>query len=232
MIPLRDTIRARSFPLVNWILILANGLVFYHELSLSPLGLERFILHYGLVPARLDWGNPATLYPILTHMFVHSGWLHILSNMWILFIFGDNVEDRLGAGRYFFFYLLGGIAAALMQVFIDPTSRIPAIGASGAIAAVLGAYFLFYPRAKVTTLILLIIIPWFVDIPAFVFIGIWFVLQLFSGLAVLSTPSSLNAGGVAWWAHIGGFLFGLLLARPFLIGRQIRQWHRDEYWPW
>jgi len=194
--------------------------------------LERFILHYGLVPARLDWGNPATLYPILTHMFVHSGWLHILSNMWILFIFGDNVEDRLGAGRYFFFYLLGGIAAALMQVFIDPTSRIPAIGASGAIAAVLGAYFLFYPRAKVTTLILLIIIPWFVDIPAFVFIGIWFVLQLFSGLAVLSTPSSLNAGGVAWWAHIGGFLFGLLLARPFLIGRQIRQWHRDEYWPW
>jgi membrane associated rhomboid family serine protease len=100
------------------------------------------------------------------------------------------------------------------------------------IAAVLGAYFLYYPKAKVTTLILLIIIPWFVDIPAFVFIGIWFVLQLFSGLMILSTPSSLNSGGVAWWAHVGGFLFGLLLAFPFLIGKQTRQWYKDEYWPW
>ena len=231
MIPLKDTIRARTFPLVNWIFILANGLVFYHELSLSPSGLERFILHYGLVPANLNWSSPATLYPILTHMFIHSGWLHILSNMWVLFIFGDNVEDRLGSGRYFFFYILGGIAAGLMQTFIDPTSQIPAIGASGAIAAVLGAYFVFYPRARVKTFILLIIIPWFVDIPAFIFIGIWFVLQLFSGLTALSTPNSLNAGGVAWWAHIGGFLFGLLLAYPFLIGKQVRRWPHDEYLP-
>jgi membrane associated rhomboid family serine protease len=118
-----------------------------------------------------------------------------------------------------------------MQTFIDLTSQIPAIGASGAIAAVLGAYFVFYPKARVKTFILLIIIPWFVDIPAFIFIGIWFVLQLFSGLTALSTPNSLNAGGVAWWAHIGGFLFGLLLAYPFLIGKQVRQWPHDEYLP-
>ncbi len=224
MIPLKDTIRSHTFPLVNWIFILANGLVFYHELSLSPAGLEGFILHYGLVPANLIWSKPATLYPLFTNMFIHSGWLHILGNMWVLFIFGDNMEDRLGSVRYFFFYILGGIAAGLMQTFSDPASQIPAIGASGAIAAVLGGYFVFYPKARVKTLILLIIIPWFVDIPAFIFIGIWFLLQVFSGLTALSTPSSLNAGGVAWWAHIGGFLFGLLLAYPFLIGKQIRQW--------
>jgi membrane associated rhomboid family serine protease len=136
--------------------------------------------------------------------------------MWILFIFGDNVEDRMGSGRYFVFYTLSGLASGLLQSLIAPGSRVPAIGASGAIAGVLGAYFILYPAGRILTLIPIFIIPWFVEVPAIVFLGFWFVSQLFSGLAALNVPNAANMGGVAWWAHIGGFLFGILAHRFFI----------------
>jgi len=231
MLPLKDTVRSRSFPLVNWLLIVVLALVFLFEISLSPQGFERLIVQYGLVPARIDWQQPWTLIPFLTSMFLHGGWFHFLSNAWILYIFGDNVEDRLGSGRYLVFYLLGGIAAGVLQYVVAPDSPVPAIGASGAIAAVLGAYFLYFPTARVITLIPIIIIPWFVEVPSVVFLGIWFVSQLFFGLLSLGS-ASMQMGGIAWWAHIGGFLFGLALARPFTIRRARERWYPDEYRPW
>ncbi len=239
MLPLRDTIRSSTFPVINWLLIGLNGLVFLFEVSLSPAALDRLTRTFGLVPANLHLNNlalllnnPLPLITLFTHQFLHGGWFHILSNMWVLYIFGDNVEDRLGSGRYLFFYLASGVAAGLMQAGIDPTSRLPSIGASGAIAGVLGAYFLLFPRAKVITLIPLLFIPWFVDLPAVVFLGFWFVSQLFSGVASLSTSASM--GGVAWWAHIGGFVFGLLmvgLIAPRRHPAYTRQ-YPDEYWPY
>lgn len=222
MLPIRDTLRSKSFPAANLTLIGLNVLVFLYEINLSPARLARFTDTYGLVPARLHLAHPALLlqnpFPLITlftAMFIHGGWFHILSNMWVLFIFGDNVEDRLGSVRYFLFYILGGLVANLLQAFVFPTSTIPAIGASGAIAGTLGAYFLFYPTAKVLTLIPVFLIPWFIEVPAIVFLGFWFISQLFSGLFSLGMPAGANVGGVAWWAHIGGFLFGLLFARWF-----------------
>ena len=241
MIPLRDTIRSYTFPLVNWILIGLNSLVFLFEVSLSPAALNRLIQAFGLVPAHLHLnnplfllGNPLPLVTLFTHMFLHGGWFHLLSNMWILYIFGDNVEDRMGSLRYLVFYLLGGLAAASLQILVDPTSKLPSIGASGAIAAVLGAYFLLYPRARVFTLIPIIFIPWFVEIPAVVYLGIWFVSQLFSGLASLGLPETASMGGVAWFAHIGGFAFGLLFCKLFTPARHpaFTRRYPDEYYPW
>ena len=241
MLPLRDTIRSYTFPVVNWILIGLNSLVFLFEVSLSPAALNRLIQAFGLVPAHLHLnnplfllGNPLPLVTLFTHMFLHGGWFHLLSNMWILYIFGDNVEDRMGSLRYLVFYLLGGLAAASLQILVDPTSKLPSIGASGAIAAVLGAYFLLYPRARVFTLIPIIFIPWFVEIPAVVYLGIWFVSQLFSGLASLGLPETASMGGVAWFAHIGGFAFGLLFCKLFTPARHpaFTRRYPDEYYPW
>jgi membrane associated rhomboid family serine protease len=232
MFPIRDTIRSRRLPLVNWALILTNVFVFLYEVQLSTPAFNRLINTYGLVSAHF---NPAHLtlaafIPFFTHMFLHSGWFHIISNMWVLFIFGDNVEDRLGSGRYLVFYILGGLAAAAMQTYISPHSSVPAIGASGAIAAVLGAYILFFPAARVLTLIPIFIIPWFIEVPAFIFIGIWFFTQLYSGLLSLAA-SGVSIDGIAWWAHIGGFIFGLLLAKPFAY-RMLPRSNIDEYRPW
>jgi membrane associated rhomboid family serine protease len=215
MLPLRDNIPARRLPLVNVALIGANALVFLYQISLKPYALNQFVIHYGMVPARLELLHPQSWFPLLTAVFLHGGWLHFLSNMWILFIFGDNVEDRMGHVRYLSFYLLGGVVASLMQVVAFPSSRIPSIGASGAIAAVLGAYLLYFPRARVLTLIPIFIYPWIIEVSAFVYLGIWFFLQLFSGISALSIPVGASMGGVAWWAHVGGFVFGLLAARPF-----------------
>jgi membrane associated rhomboid family serine protease len=222
MFPLRDTTRSKSFPVANWAIIGLNALVFLYEISLSQVGLADFTYRYGLVPARLHLENPTlllqnpiVLIPLFTAMFIHGGWFHFLSNMWVLFIFGDNVEDRLGSLRYFIFYIIGGLVANVLQALVYPTSQIPAIGASGAIASALGAYFLFFPTAKILTLILIFIIPWFIELPAIVFLGFWFISQLFSGLFSLGMPAGSNVGGVAWWAHVGGFLFGLLFALLF-----------------
>lgn len=232
MIPIRDTIRSRSFPIITVLIILANALVFFFELTLSPTSLERFLFTFGLTPARLDLAHPFSFFPFLTHMFLHSGWIHIIGNMWTLFIFGDNVEDRLGSGKFILFYLLGGFAAGGLQVFADPNSMVPSIGASGAIAAVLGAYFLFFPRARVITFIPLFFLPWFVEIPAIIYLGFWFISQLYSGVLSLATASGVQMGGIAWWAHVGGFIFGLIIALPSLLRRTHRRDYPDDYYPW
>ena len=214
MFPIYDTLRPRRFPIVNWILIGLNGIVFYHELTLGNAGLERFIRTWGLVPLNLAAHPQQAWLTIYTSMFIHGGWFHILSNMWVLLIFGDNIEDRLGAGRYLFFYLLSGTAAALLQSFLLIGGSSPMIGASGAIAGVLGAYLILYPRARIASLVPILLIFTIVEVPAFIFLLFWFILQLFSGLFILNGGS---ASGVAWWAHIGGFIFGvtsvLLFAR-------------------
>jgi membrane associated rhomboid family serine protease len=229
MFPIKDTIRSRSFPIVTWGIIAANVIVFFYELTLSSSQQANLFQNYGLVASQFKIANPLTWYPLFTHMWLHGGWLHIISNMWVLFIFGDNVEDRLGSGRFLIFYVIGGFAAGLIQVFFAGGNN-PAIGASGAIAAVLGAYFIFFPRAKVLTLFLIVIIPIFLNIPAVIFIGLWFIIQLFSGLLALA--GSAGSAGIAWWAHVGGFLFGLIMSYPFTAGRGGPKWHRDEYYPW
>ncbi|HZW02561.1 MAG TPA: rhomboid family intramembrane serine protease [Anaerolineaceae bacterium] len=231
MLPIADTIRSRSFPLVNWILIAVNALAFFYETSLSPDQLLSFITTYALIPAQIDLAQPLSLVPFLTHQFLHADWLHFLSNMWILFIFGDNVEDRLGPIRYLIFYLLGGVAAGALQVYLATDPTLPALGASGAIAAVLGGYFVFFPTARVITLIPIFLFPWFVRVPALIYLGLWFLLQFLQG--VTSLVPGAPATNIAWWAHIGGFLFGLVLARPLCARRCApRRYWADEYYPW
>lgn len=233
MIPLRDTIRSYSFPVVNWSIILLNGAVFLYQVSLPSTQLQTFIRSFGMVPSRISLTDPASLFTLFSNMFLHGGWFHILSNMWILYIFGDNVEDWMGSGRYAIFYILSGLAANSIQLLFAQGSNIPVIGASGAIAGVLGGYFLLFPRAKVTTLFLLFIFPWFIDIPAILYLGFWFVSQLYSGFSSLSVPSGAAMGGIAWWAHIGGFTFGLLMVNIFKRRhRAYTRWYSDEYWPW
>lgn len=232
MIPIRDTIRSRSFPIINWIIIILNVAVFFVLSNLSASGLENFIRNFALVPARVDLADPFTWYPFFTHIWLHGSLWHLISNIWILYIFGDNVEDRLGSFRYLLFYVLGGISAGLLQYFFSGSSNLPALGASGAIASVMGAYFLFFPNSRVVTLVPIFIFGWFVNIRSIIYIGIWFATQVFSGIASLGMSAGMGVGGVAWWAHIGGFLFGLLLAKPFCIGRCERRPYADEYYPW
>lgn len=212
MIPLYDTVRPRRFPLVNWLIIIANVLVFLYELRLSPDALKEFIQTWGLVPAQFTGNPPAEWVTIFTAMFLHGGWFHILSNMWVLFIFGDNVEDRMGPFNYLIFYLLSGIAAGLLQSFVLQNSRIAMVGASGAIAGVLGAFLLLYPRARIASLVPILFIFTIIELPAIIFLLFWFVSQLFSGLISLEGASG---GGIAWWAHIGGFLFGMIAVGLF-----------------
>ncbi len=211
MIPLRDTNRSGNFPVMNWLLITANALVFFYELSLSNSGLQSFVNSFSLIPSHLE-SQPVTFgITVFTSMFMHAGWFHILSNMWVLFIFGDNVEGRMGHVGYLIFYLLGGVAAAALQTYVSLGSNIPVLGASGAIAGVLGAYLLLAPGSRVVTLVPIFFFISLIEVPALVFIGFWFISQLFSGLASIGT----QAGGVAWWAHIGGFVVGLVLAPLF-----------------
>jgi len=217
MIPIRDTLRSRTFPVVNWLIILANAAAFYYELRIGPSALNGFIGTWGLVPERF-WAEPQIVWMTLfSAMFLHGGWLHIVSNMWVLFIFGDNVEDRMGGIGYLVFYLMSGVAAGLLQAFLLPGSAIPMIGASGAIAGVLGAYLVLFPRARVLSLVPIIFIFTLIEIPAMVFLLFWFATQLFSGFLSLGGASG---SGIAWWAHIGGFVFGLLSV--FLFARRRR----------
>ena len=209
MLPLRDDIPSATRPTVNYLLIAANVLAFLWELSGAD------VLAWTLVPARLTVDPAGNAVTVLTSMFLHGGWLHLLGNMLYLWIFGDNVEDRLGHGRYLLLYLAGGLAAAFAQVAISPDSRVPMLGASGAIAAVLGAYIVLYPRATVYTWIFLFV----VRIPAVVWLGLWFVMQLFSAVASLGAEQS---GGVAFFAHTGGFVAGLLLVKLLDRGERWR----------
>ena len=217
MIPIRDTIRSETYPIINYVLIGLNILAFFVEQSLGR-NLNEFIFTYGLVPARYSipqisahFTTDQQVIAFLTFMFLHGGFFHLLGNMWFLYIFGDNVEDRLGHFRYLAFYLLCGLASGISHLFLNWTSQIPTIGASGAIAGVMGAYFILYPRAKVLTLIPIFFFIQFVEIPAFVFLGFWIFFQF------LSAAFSAQTGGIAWWAHIGGFVFGIIFLKLFQL---------------
>ncbi len=211
MIPLRDHNPRHLTPFVNYLLIAFNILVFMWEVSLGP-GLERALMNVAFIPARF-WVAGYLIPDLLAafvSMFLHGGFMHIASNMLYLWIFGDNIEDRLGHGRYLLFYLLCGFGATLAHAFTSPASQVPAIGASGAIAGVLGAYLILFPRAQVTALIPIFMFLTVRQLPAVLLLGLWFVLQLFSGVGSLATMDD-NMGGVAYFAHIGGFVLGMLL---------------------
>jgi len=212
MFPLRDDIPSRRFPAVNLWLIIVNILSFIYQLSLGP-GQERFILAHGFIPAAFS------LPALFTSMFIHGDLFHIAANLWMLWVFGDNVEDRMGHGRYLVFYLLCGVGAAMAQYFANPMAQVPMIGASGAISGVLGAYFFLYPRARILTFVPIFIFFYLVEIPAYFFIGFWFVMQFLQGTAQHLASGGAAEGGVAWWAHVGGFLTGVLLLYFFKQGK-------------
>jgi len=209
MFPLYDTARSRTFPLVNLTLIVANILAFLYELQMSPGALEGFISTWGLVPSRLMSDPINNWNTIYSSMFLHGGWFHIINNMWVLFIFGDNVEARMGKTGYLVFYFLSGTAAGLLQTYILPSSGTPMIGASGAIAGVLGAYLVLFPRSRVASLVPIFFIFTIIEIPAFIYLIFWFVSQLYSGWLSFQ---GVGGSGIAWWAHIGGFTFGLIMS--------------------
>jgi len=210
VMPLRDINPRHTFPLVNVAIIGLNILFFFYELSLGA-GIERFFRQAAFVPAvYFEPGNVvADSQSILMSMFLHGGWMHLIGNMLYLWIFGDNVEDRLGHGLYLVFYLVCGWLASLAHAYTDPASTVPSVGASGAISGVLGAYLLMYPRARVLTLVPMGFYTRLTELPALLVLGLWFVLQLFSGVASLGVRG--EAAGVAFWAHIGGFVAGMLL---------------------
>jgi membrane associated rhomboid family serine protease len=221
MIPLGDDIPSKKFPFINWMIILGNCYVFFLELQLRHSGLEKFINQYAITPASF-WADPGSQWTtLITSMFLHGGWMHIIGNMLFLYIFGDNVEDRVGHFRYPIFYLLVGMLGGFVQIYFAPHSRLPLIGASGAIAGVLGAYFFFHPYAKIMTLIPLGLFSRMVEIPAFIFLGIWFLMQAIQGTASLGVRTMQDVGGVAWWAHASGFVGGLLLG-PALSRKKLK----------
>ena len=216
MIPLKDMTPRRSFPVVTLLLITVNVVVFLHQISLTPSAGDVFVRTYGLVPAKISlalagrhYTMVEALLPLVTCMFLHGGFLHIVGNLWFLWVFGANVEDRLGSLPYLLFYFAAGIGSGIAQTLFSWGSRVPSIGASGAISGVLGAYIVFFPASRILTLVPLLII-WFTwRIPAMIFIGLWFAVQFLSGISSLGSQS---VGGVAWWAHVGGFLIGVVVA--------------------
>jgi membrane associated rhomboid family serine protease len=217
MFPLYDTARTHTFPLVNLTLIIANVLAFFHQLQMGPNPLQNFIFTWGLIPARL-MGDPTNNWnTIYSSMFLHGGWFHIINNMWVLYIFGDNVEARMGKIKYLLFYLLSGTAAGLLQTYVLPASQVPMIGASGAIAGVLGAYLVLFPTSRVASLVPIFFIFTVIQIPAFIYLIFWFVSQLYSGWLSFQ---GVGGSGIAWWAHIGGFMFGLIMSFFFANRRR------------
>jgi membrane associated rhomboid family serine protease len=218
MFPVSDVIPSRTTPFVTVGLIALNALVFLHQLTLSDRELQIFVENYGVVPAYFSWIT------VLTSMFLHGGWLHFAGNMLYLWIFGDNVEDRFGHGRYLIFYLGSGAAAALAQTAINPSSFVPMVGASGAIAGVMGAYFVLFPHSRVLTAVFIVFFMDLVEIPAIFFLGIWFLMQFFSGVGSLGADAA--QGGVAFWAHIAGFVVG---ASAGLVWRATER-QRPEVW--
>ncbi len=220
MFPLSDTVAIRRAPIVIWVLVAINVLAFLQELALGP-ALPRVLVVLGVVPARImhpEWaravGLPgADLWPFLTSMFLHGSLAHIVGNMWMLWIFGPGVEDRMGHGRFALFYVVGGVIAGVTHVVTNPSAVVPTIGASGAIAAVLGAYMRLFPHARVITMVPLFFWPFFFELPAVTYLLIWFLMQLWGGALTGLAPGQV--GGIAWWAHIGGFVAGFLLVGLF-----------------
>ena len=229
MIPLRDNVPSRRIPWLNYTLIAVNAAIFFYQIGLPRAAQYRLIGTYGLIPSHYTaTGLPFLGYlPFLAAIFLHGGLLHLVSNMWVLWLFGDNVEDRLGPVRYLLLYLGSGLAANVLHYYANPASALPTVGASGAIAGVMGAYFLLYPRARIITLIPVFFYPLIVEIPAAFFLVVWFVTQLLN-----AGVQPAGGGGVAWWAHVGGFLTGLA---GLVILRATCHQHRcyeDEYAPW
>ena len=219
MLPIRDDQPRYSTPFVNYFLIGLNLVIFLFQAALDPQSLNLLIHQFGVVPYHLAvflggshrYPLPAIVLPFFTSMFLHGSWMHVIGNMWFLYIFGDNVEDYLGHFKYLVFYILTGLIAMSTQVAIDLHSTVPTVGASGAIAGVLGAYFVLYPRARVLTWFFVFVL-W---VPAWVILGYWFVLNFLSGTATALAVQGQNMGGVAFWAHVGGFISGALLVKVF-----------------
>ncbi len=217
MIPLRDVIPSRTTPYITITIIAINALAWFFELAVPREALPEFLQVYGMVPANF---HASTL---VTSMFLHGSWSHVIGNMWYLWIFGDNVEDRVGHGRFIVFYLLCGMAAALGQVLVDPQSTLPTIGASGAIAGVMGAYFVLYPQSRVLTLVIWIFIQ-VIEIPAIVLLGFWFLMQLVSAGEIAATAGTHGSGGVAFAAHVAGFIVGMGSVFLFRKREPVEQW--------
>ncbi len=256
MIPIRDLNPSRTRPVVTYALIAINAAVWLYQVFLylggGAAAMNAFVYQFGAVPHWLTSGEHAGSYVTpLTSMFMHGGWMHVIGNMWFLWIFGDNVEDALGKVKYVVFYVLCGLIAVVAQVIIDPDSTVPMVGASGAIAGVLGGYVLLYPRARVLTLVPIVFFITFMELPAFLFIFVWFGFQLLSGFVSLGQMSEATQGGVAFFAHVGGFLAGLALVklmarrgrghgpggrkvyyRPREESRRAGEWGTDRHRPW
>ena len=227
MFPLKDNIQARNFPIVNIGLIVINVVFFIYEMSHGHR-VDQLIAAFGFIPARFiaqqaeGWLNPSSYLPVFSSMFLHANLIHLLSNMWMLWIFGDNVEDCMGHGRYLLFFLLCGAASVAAQAIANPQSTMPMIGASGAISGVLGAYFLTYPHARILTLLPIFILIYLIELPAYFFLGFWFILQFVQGSIYSLNTDRMVGGGVAWWAHVGGFAAGAVLLQVF----RCKDWQR------
>jgi membrane associated rhomboid family serine protease len=227
MFPLKDNIQARNFPYVNIGLIVINIVFFIYQMSYGDR-VDQLIFAFGFIPSRFlaqqaeGWLNPSGFLPVFSSMFLHANLIHLISNMWMLWIFGDNVEDCMGHGRYLLFFLLCGVASVAAQAVANPQSAIPMIGASGAISGVLGAYFLTYPQAKILTLLPIFILIYIIELPAYFFLGFWFVMQFVQGSLYSLNSDQMAGGGVAWWAHVGGFAAGVALLQVF----RCKDWQR------
>ncbi len=230
MIPIKDRNPSGTFPYVTIGIIVINVLIFLYELSLGP-GLGKFIMKYGVVPLKVSYYSQAsdltfinTFFPFISSLFLHGGFVHLIGNMWFLWIFGDNIEDKLGHFRFILFYLLCGVIASSVHVFFNIQSKVPCVGASGAIAGVLGAYMITFPRARVVTIVPVFVFIQVMELPAMVVLGFWFVIQFFSGAA--SITASTSGAGVAWWAHVGGFAAGVIILyimRIFFARKPVRR---------
>lgn len=207
MFPLYDSIRHKNFPFINWAIVLITAYVFVQQLTVPNI--DAFVFQYALIPSQIDFTNPLTLLPFITAIFLHGGLLHIISNMWFLVVFGDNINDALGLLGYIFLYFIAGIMGNFVQYLFSPESNIPMLGASGAVAGILGAYYVLFPYAKVKTLVFILFFVTIIEINAPLLLGYWFLLQVFSGAVSLPMLGS-EEGGIAFFAHIAGFVVGLV----------------------
>jgi membrane associated rhomboid family serine protease len=222
MIPLRDTLKSYSPPVMTVMIIAVNVLVFFYQLSLSDYELNHFISRFGIVPAHLRYSS------LFTSMFLHGGWMHLIGNMWFLWIFGDNVEDVLGHDKYLIFYILCGLAAAVTHVLLNADTNVPTIGASGAIAGVMGAYYIKFPHARIVSLVMLFIFFTTIEVPAAFMLIVWFIMQIFSGIGSIGY-SNVSRGGTAWFAHVGGFVAGMILIKIMRTNDRYRR-RSDLLW--
>lgn len=234
MFPIRDDVPSRCFPSMTVALIVSNMVIFFWEATLDRPGLVALFRTLGFVPYKItayasgsDLPGPSAFVPMVSAIFLHGGWMHVISNMWYLWIFGDNVEDRLGHAKFLFFYLFCGVIGNLAHYVFNALSQVPAVGASGAVAGVMGAYLVSYPSARITILIPIFLFIHFIELPAMLVIGVWFLLQLLQGVGSL-TALAVTAG-VAWWAHVGGFISGILLFNLFRPRPRVYRRIRRDY---